>query len=906
MQEVIQSSSYIKSLLFILCLSSQAAPLISCDSTNNSCHSAEALSAITLEEEICLSACTTPGTNSNILTNFQGCEASLYHTIWYSLKSPATKTLLSAQLTSATIALPLISIYHGTCDNYSLADCNQGYDGSVTIRNLFLSPETEYYIAVSSADNSAGEFELCLTLEEDPNVCNTNASLEIISTSAGSPHWGPYQPNEEVEVCYTVQGYQNVSCNYLQAFIPLIGNGWDPTSLDSEGKPVKVTKSLITQGHTNFTTSNPSCEGDAAGEWRWHAEGAVKYNLNSANPLGLKNRDVIPGGWVFVNSFDPSCFNFNDGCCTNPDEDPNLGYGDDDYPLCNTGPTQNWTICFALKTRSEPTLTAHDCSIGMKTLADGEIGALIDNGCNADLISYTNATVIVCQPPTVSVVESKMKFCSGQVFSLDLSSDDPNTVFFWREKGQDEVTFCESNVLEHSFSESGTYYLELIGNNGCDSAPLDIEIEIIDQIEVKIIQEPQIVCAGDEVELIVRVDGVSDMTGIDYSWNFENSADASVVTDQLDQLYEVSVTLGACQMTSSRMISHHELSSAEFLGDKICHGESAELAIRLDGQGPWSILLEDNAGDEYQIVTNESEYSSEQLLSESQTYNLRSAIDGNNCRMATVGEWTVDVMPELEVWAGQKSFLDCDSKEAQLDGQIMTEQDDLDIVWIDNSGGAVPNATSLTPVISTPGTYTLIVTDMNTGCSASDSVVLENNLNLELQEEIEIELGESIFLEPQIADDASAIVSVSWTHDGTIECDTCLFSMAYPVQDAVYNLTIIDENGCSETQSVQIVMREQDEAQSSVYIPNTFDPSTFGEDSVFRLQGDISNITTFVISDRWGKELFSYHGTELAAAAWNGRVNGRPIQPGVYVYLLQATLADGTEEKRVGTITVVK
>jgi len=261
-------------------------PLFSCDLTNKECSQAEYLYP-SIDQELCFTSCNNNGLTRSLSSTSQGCEASPFQTVWYSLTSPSYKSILSLKLHSTALHLPIISVYSGNCDQLELVSCNQAYDGSVSIQNLLLDLETEYYLAISTTDGSVGEFEFCLQLEENTNVCNTKPKLEIISTSEGSPTWGPYLPGEEIEVCYTIDGYENLGCNYLQAIVPILGNGWDPTSFDFDGQPKNITQSLVTQGHTNFTTSNPMCEGDPAGDWRWYREGKVQYKTKTRNNLYL-------------------------------------------------------------------------------------------------------------------------------------------------------------------------------------------------------------------------------------------------------------------------------------------------------------------------------------------------------------------------------------------------------------------------------------------------------------------------------------------------------------------------------------------------------------------------------------------------------------------------------------------
>lgn len=823
----IKSLGYKRSIVLLLYTLSAITPLFSCDLTNNLCGQAENLSFDNLNQELCFLACNDNGDTRNITPATLGCEASPFQTVWYRLTSPQYKSILSLRVTSTTLHSPMISIYSGNCEQLAFIDCNQGYNAEVHIQNLLLELNVDYYFAVSSSDGSVGEFEFCLNLEENPNVCNTNSKLETVSTSDGSPLWGPYNPGEEVEICYTIDGYQNIGCNYLQGIVPFFGNGWDASSWDLSGKPKKITQSLVTQGHTYFINDDPYCEGDPAGEWRWHTKGAVEYNLNSYNTLGLKNREAIPAGWVFVNSFDPSCWNFNDGCCTNPDEDPDLGYGDDDFPDCNSGLSQSWKICFTLTASTNPTKDNHDCSVGMKTFGDGELGILIDNSCNTDMISYTNASVKVCLPPAVSLSSNKVEVCKGDAISIDLESDDLLTNFYWKLDGENEITNIGSDrTLTHSFIESGSYIIEVYATNGCQSLPSYVEVLVIEELEIEIVQEPQIVCPGEEVQLMAIVDGVTDVESLNFTWSHDTLQSQAAFVRDYEFIYRVDVYLGSCQAT-----------------------ESFEL----------------------------------------------------------------DVYPEMEVWAGEDLTIGCNQNEVRLSGETNMAMDKIEVQWTGTGVSTMGEESTLSPSIYSSGIYTMTVTDKVSGCSVSDAVEVKevlNNINLELSNPsiIEIDLGESIFLEAHVDIDDSEIAEILWQHDGTVECETCMSSMAYPTTDVIYNIEVVDINGCVDSRSIQVLIREEQSNASKIYLPNTFDPASFDTNNQFRIYGDIDTIEDFVVSDRWGNDLFSVHdmNPDSEKAAWDGTAIGQPAIPGVYVYYLKVTLLDGSTEQRVGTITIIK
>lgn len=86
-----------------------------------------------------------------------------------------------------------------------------------------------------------------------------------------------------------------------------------------------------------------------------------------------------------------------------------------------------------------------------------------------------------------------------------------------------------------------------------------------------------------------------------------------------------------------------------------------------------------------------------------------------------------------------------------------------------------------------------------------------------------------------------------------------------------------------------------------VYIPNTFSPNSDGINdrfSIYSARGLISNID-LTIYDRWG-------GKVATGPEWDGRENGSPVDPGVFIYVAKIQMSDGIERQFSGAVTVIK
>jgi gliding motility-associated-like protein len=487
--------------------------LSACDSTNPTCDEAIDLPELDLTgSSECLLGCADGNAQGRFDEN-AACSGSPFATSWYRISPGTVDRVFDLELNSIELSHIVVTLYQGDCSAFTALDCNTGKSRSVNLRNVLLEAGATYYIAVSSLDGAEGSFDLCYSYGPDENQCNKQPSIAILSTSLGSSLSGPFKPNEEVEICYTISGFENNGCNYLQGIVPIFGEGWSADSFNPDGSPKQLTVPLQTQGHTSFTTSNPVCEGDPAGTWNWYVPGDLSYNLNSANPMAYRFGDDIDAGWVFLNSFDPTCFEFDDACCVNPTADPNQSFGDDNYPICGSGLDHEWTVCMKLTTATPSDCSvATDCMVGFKSFADGELGAFRSNDCSKDRVTYFNASVDCCTAPSVSAAQTQINLCPQQTMTLSLDVDDTSARLFWiDELGGINLLDPASRELDITAPDTGTQIYKIYAANGCNSDPLIIEVGTSVPSEIWM-EGSSSICEGERAFLQLSLTGIAPWT----------------------------------------------------------------------------------------------------------------------------------------------------------------------------------------------------------------------------------------------------------------------------------------------------------------------------------------------------------------------------------------------------------
>lgn len=377
------------------------------------------------------------------------CEDMTGPTVWYEITTGALTATLDVSVTSTDISTPEFVVWETDCSTWTSVNCTQGAGGTASQSGIAVGGNTTYLIAVSNNNGSQGNFNLCVTQNVDNSLCNVNDVLtEVSSSDAATPVGGPYSAGEVVNYCYTINQWRKENCNWLQGMVPTFGDCWSPSSFNANGMPI--------------TSTPPAVAGNESGSWAWYASGQVFYNNIAGS---LPPNTPLPGGWFF------QC-----NSCGVSSTDPDLSWGDggaagapaNDCDINGNGYT--WSVCFTLiaGTNTNCTNGTTDCTVSIKTYADGEIGGWNSTGCTADLPLVNTTSFYCCTtlPPTVS---NNGPVCVGQ--PLTLSATTATGTYSWT--GPNSFTSSSEDPTVSATATTamaGTYSVTLT-DNGCTSSP---------------------------------------------------------------------------------------------------------------------------------------------------------------------------------------------------------------------------------------------------------------------------------------------------------------------------------------------------------------------------------------------------------------------------------------------------
>jgi hypothetical protein len=151
-----------------------------------------------------------------------------------------------------------------------------------------------------------------------------------------------------------------------------------------------------------------------------------------------------------------------------------------------------------------------------------------------------------------------------------------------------------------------------------------------------------------------------------------------------------------------------------------------------------------------------------------------------------------------------------------------------------------------------------------------------------------------------------SIETIIWESVVELTCENCSNPSISITENTNVELTLINVEGCEINTTIQLEFIARD---LPVFLPNIFSP--MDEDAGFYPQSGDENILVakFEVYDRWGNKVHSAQNGIVndPSIAWDGMYSGSPVEQGVYVYVLELTLPDGSNKiLRAGDITIIR
>lgn len=229
--------------------------------------------------------------------------------------------------------------------------------------------------------------------------------------------------------------------------------------------------------------------------------------------------------------------------------------------------------------------------------------------------------------------------------------------------------------------------------------------------------------------------------------------------------------------------------------------------------------------------------------------------------------------------AGSATVMPCNSYTTILLG-TSTTTDAVSFSWNGPSASSITSgANTATPLINATGVYTLTVTNLVTGCSATSTVDVSTD-NVTAGFDADPMFGE-IPLTVNFTNTSVGATNYSWTFgNGSVSTST---NPTTVFNDAgTYTVMLVaSSNLCSDTVTKIIIAEEG----FTLEVPNVFTPNGDGANDIFYVKSTGVKSAEGYIYNRWGQLLFSW---DVLKASWDGKgSNGENCPDGTYYYIIK-------------------
>lgn len=502
------------------------------------------------------------------------------------------------------------------------------------------------------------------------------------------------------------------------------------------------------------------------------------------------------------------------------------------------------------------------------------------NGCTAE-----DSTLVRVAPvfaPEVDMI-SDTTLCKGIAAELSVINHNPDYIYVW--KGVNVENCTDSCQVVTITPETSGYYTatayNFYGCSGKDSLYVEVEAMIPDFL----IQQ-KFICQDSSTLLYAQ--GVKTTQWLQGSTELCLGCDTLVVTPKTQTIYTVKVeSANGCpyeDRVTVNLIPQNSINAGPDL--QICLGENVKLQGSGIGTAEWTF--------QQSVVGNA--INSQISPQATGFYTLECTID--ECSLQD--SLFIDVITKAEIEAmgdticpGETVILSADGLAFEYswvyDGHRIAKGKQIEIL---------PDSSSYIQVI---GNRTTCIPDTETVF-----VYVHPRIEYTLKEkEYDLYFNSKVVVKADVST-SNNNYSYEWTPTDGLNCSTCPEPIIKEIEESI-NYTVIatdQKTGCTSEQQLLINLFTKC-SDEGYYIPNIlYSNGNENNKMFFTKSANPEEFRSIVIRDRWGNIVYQ---TENIDAIWDASLNGRPLESGVYTYVVKAYCPENEEDFYfTGDLTVLR
>lgn len=514
-------------------------------------------------------------------------------------------------------------------------------------------------------------------------------------------------------------------------------------------------------------------------------------------------------------------------------------------------------------------------------------------GCSIPVLGIDSISVFGVESRAEATV---YQLCdSGRVdFRVTHTGNDPVTGYRWN--FGDGNTSTQQNP-QHNYTSPGNYTARCIvtTSRGCsDTAIVQAPVRIIESpvIRVNGLNEACVPARVQFIGEIVR----NDTSTLSWNWDFgngvtstlQNPAEVIYTVPGIYTIRSIAMNSNGCTDTFYKTFTVWALPVVDAgPAPRICR----DAAIQLNATGATGYVWGPAAG---LSCTN---CTAPMAAPDSTRMYYVTGTDAHNCTnrdsvvVTVVQRFSIQQSPNNEICKGKTLSLDAIGADSYS--------------WSPATGlsGTTGNRVFARPEVTT--TYRVVGYDRYNCFTDTGYIhIIVNPIpTVDAGPDATVTGGTSVRIPTQASPDAT---SFQWSPPSTLDCYNCKNPVATPNQTTTYRVEVTNSGGCKSSDEVTIFVLC---GKDNLFIPNTFSPNGDGvNDKLYPRGTGIYTIKSFKIFNRWGEQV--YEAVNFAAndegKGWNGTYNGKPLNPDVYVYMIEVICNNKNVMGFKGNVSLIK
>ncbi len=554
---------------------------------------------------------------------------------------------------------------------------------------------------------------------------------------------------------------------------------------------------------------------------------------------------------IQVMNFDSICFslpqpvniNFGPSATSNGDIDTTICYGDSLL-------LQSFSADVIWLTQTNDTLSSNSdfqtSSLFSDTLFYFEIS-------QAGFCSVTNsATVSVIQNNFTPLFLSPSLICENDSALIALGNSGVTSYSWFDQNG----VLSDSSQFVLPTDSAGTFdYGVVLDYFDCatDTAYFSIVVNPLPLVEISSLT-PTVICPDDSVQLLATTNADS------IYWPVYGTSD-SLITVWSEMSYYYMASLNGCTTISdSILVTFLPVTNYNTpLYDTVCSGSTSEFILNVSGDVVWTNM-------DFDTLATGNSFTTPPLYQDYE-YFYCIVTDSGFCpstNLVDILVLPVDFTPDYstvsDLCLGDSVLIAADDQTQEF------------YFWIQN--GDTISTNSFISIL--PDSAGLVSVELVTGTAMcySDTAYVSVNINdlpsFNLPEDTLLCINENLIIN----------TTYNYTIDWIYETDSTGFGF-----DTLAAITFINNNGCSFTDTIQIIWSD-----CSLFMPNIFTPDNNGINDILFFETDKGEVLSLTIQNRWGNIIYN-----STAGEWDGLDNnGSPSVAGTYFYVIEYKTFDET------------